>query len=680
MDALSEKSPHQSSSPLAADPKRSESPLPASQHHQQHHVSKGPPVVTPSQKMATSVTTIQPTKTHVINVDDFTNIGDIEIALAKMEGITTCDTNSLMQHQQQQMKLNGDHTAIVRSSKHELSGDIRPSSANTIILCAPNIEQKIPNHRDDEVKKSVDYMHSTLQIRDMNENKEQLASVVVLDDCCAKSNNPNIITIVTGNDELKKLSTTCLSDTIESDIAAKQELIDQLKDDDSKAIIKIEKLDTKLLMSSDDHTDDHKKSLSSETSMDQHKDEPDSDEVLSQLSIEIPGGDVPRIRTRASSKLESPLDIQQKASPSESPAVVMIVGSTPSNTAGSSSTTTVACSSAVKSLKLGTVDRLSPKIAGKAIKRKRQGSESSTQSSVSDDMPGSTTSSNRAKKARKTTIENVTITITTSSTASAATTVVTTTTTTVAANPQPNATSVTVTKQPPHPSTHQQPHHQLHHNKKVVGDAVKNNHMKPQIDQRSTLTMTTGTGTTINHVDAKKSAEESSDSDEPLIEIAKLRNSKLVKTASDNTDKVLRNHHRPVNTSSTTTSKGAATGAASNHTNSTAGNVVHVASVAVTSTGKNTLPHAKIAPSIHVDDKSGTIMSTRRSVRMTMNAAQSKGAAAAIHLSEELKKSTSIGIGGGHKNSVTSEQDARRKTRSAGELSNSFNYIRTTVS
>lgn len=92
-------------------------------------------------------------------------------------------------------------------------------------------------------------------------------------------------------------------------------------------------------------------------------------DILHQLSIEIPshGESENRVKTRASSKLESPLEVTRQ-SPTESLSTLF--------------------NKQNQKLSAGAIDRLSPKPVNTIKKRKRQGSESSTQSGVSDDTPG----------------------------------------------------------------------------------------------------------------------------------------------------------------------------------------------------------------------------------------------------------------------------------------------------
>ncbi|XP_037048652.1 serine-rich adhesin for platelets-like isoform X2 [Bradysia coprophila] len=545
MDALSEKSPHQSSSPQGL--KRPESPKDGIR------------------------------KPTVINVDDYTNIVDIEAALAKMEGIneliTACDTKPEPQ------KRNGDPAIVCATANNTLAQNL--DTTDKIVLCATSIEHQDLNNIliDDTIASVIG------PSKDLNENKEcdtkSLLDKQMLDDCCNK--DPVKFTAIKVEEELSK----CQSDAI-----AMHELSEQLQGDKEKCVVKTEVIpgqsidsikiedamkssDCDSIDTSTEAIDDHLKSkASSSQPVSSAQQNHEKIEVLNQLSIEIPTGDsTPRVRTRAASKLESPLDIQRQ-SPSESPA----------------------CS--LKSLKLSVaaIDRLSPKfVGGKATSRKRQGSESSTQSSVSDDTPGKT------KKVRKNfPLESTAVTDVDST-----------------SGVVPKTTVI------------------LHSNA-----AAKSNSNK-QIDLK------------LVHV----KTEESSDSDEPLIEIAgKVRNSKFSKLTDERVARIMK--------SGSLTAKQAA-------------QTIHLSNNLVT--GKVT--HM-------VDDKASSI-STRRSVRMTMAHGKGIGKCAIGGTGgDELigKKSVVVQTGQkagsaddlvGKKNALIqagqkanagvdpSSGDARRKTRSA---------------
>lgn len=555
MDALSEKSPHQSSSPQGL--KRPESPKDGIR------------------------------KPTVINVDDYTNIVDIEAALAKMEGIneliTACDTKPDTQ------KRNGDPAIVCATANNTLAHNL--ATTDKIVLCATSIEhQDLNNILIDDTIGNVMMASS----KDLNENKEcdtkTLLDKQMLDDCCNK--DPVKFTAIKAEEQSE-----CDSDTV-----AMHELSEQLHSDKEKCVVKTEVIlgqpmhdsikieeSTKssdcdgIETSSSEHIDDHLKiKASSSQTVSSASQNHEKIEVLNQLSIEIPTGDsTPRVRTRAASKLESPLDIQ-KQSPSESPA----------------------CS--LKSLKLSVtaIDRLSPKFTGgKTTSRKRQGSESSTQSSVSDDTPG------KAKKARKNFPLEATTDVDSMSSSTAT----------------PKSTVI------------------------LNSTAAKSNCTKP-IDLK------------LVHV----KTEESSDSDEPLIEIAgKVRNSKFSKLTDERVSRIIK--------SGSVTAKQTAQTIHLPANNLVAGKITHM-----------------------VDDKASSI-STRRSVRMTMAGKGIGKCAIGGGGGDELigKKNAMLQTGQkaggaddlvGKKNAMMqagqklnvgldqSSGDARRKTRSAGESLNFTNF------
>ncbi|KAG4074930.1 hypothetical protein HA402_009355 [Bradysia odoriphaga] len=549
MDALSEKSPHQSSSPQGL--KRPESPKDGIR------------------------------KPTVINVDDYTNIVDIEAALAKMEGIneliTACDTKPEPQNR------NGDPAIVCATANNTLAQNL--ATTDKIVLCATSIEHQDLNNIliDDTIANVIG------PSKDLNENKEcdtkSLLDKQMLDDCCNK--DPVKFTAIKVEEhsqcESDAIAIHELSEQLQSDKVVKTEVIPGQSMDSIKTEESMKSSDCDSIDISTETIGDHLKiKASSSQPVSSATQNHEKAEVLNQLSIEIPTGDsTPRVRTRAASKLESPLDIQRQ-SPSESPA----------------------CS--LKSLKLSVaaIDRLSPKFTGgKATSRKRQGSESSTQSSVSDDTPGKT------KKVRKNfPLESTAVT-------------------------DVDSTSGVVPK-----ST-------------VIlnSNAAAKSNSNKQIDLK------------LVHV----KTEESSDSDEPLIEIAgKVRNSKFSKLTDERVARIMK--------SGSLTAKQAAQTIHLPANNLVTGKVTHM-----------------------VDDKASSI-STRRSVRMTMAHGKGIGKCAIGGTGgDEMigKKNTVVQTGQkagsaddlvGKKNALIqagqkantgidpSSGDARRKTRSAAGLDSSI--------
>lgn len=523
MDALSEKSPHQNShSPQGAatnDNIRTNNSLTnaADTHTTSNTTSSG---ATAATTVSSSTATSKTVKNHQPG-SIITNNSSTNNNKKLVEFYEANDIEAALAHME-----GLDEMVVTLEKDTKLNG-----GNDHIISKSTLLEDLVASTSELEVKTEpivvldkYEFHDSPMEeLKDLNENKEQQTNIKTLDNCC--------------KDELKEIkldepcpvrTTPALYTYSVSDKLPRGDL-DSSGGSDSSTL-------TNVSASKEGVTGTGSKT-----------------DVLTQLSIEIPhhgeSENSTRIRTRASSKLESPLE-PPKQSPSET-----------------------------KPLSKLAVDRLSPKGALKG-KRKRAGSESSTQSCVSDDQPG------RTKKVKKS--EPI-----------------------VVINDIKNETQVI----------------------NLTGTAEKKKDHRP--------------GRVGRPPNSYKRSECSSDSDEPLMEVAgKIRNSKLVRSTSSSTsslvgdtEKVLRNH-RVVN------------------------------STPLTNATPNKANNIATQVKVNAEEK----ISTRRSVRMTNSTlsthAQNKAKAASTPtLTTIAQADVKLKAGNGNTGVLATENQeaARRKTRSAGK-------------